>query len=304
MKTLWYSPKDIICDWTIQSLDSLGLHEITPYWFDKMDPPVDDGMLEAARNHKPELILYTSVAAGNWLAKTETFCKLADMAPIIHICYDGSDVGWWHMLEEYHKAQCFKVTVCCDGTYDWPYADEGVTLWAPVDKNYYSEPIPFDDRTIPFGFCGGHAADPRFSIVNYLVRNAGLKVRPREEVFGSYQSYADYFRQCRMILNVAYSAGGHDGNQPKVKQLKARVLETAYAGACLLETRGSAAENWFIPGTDYLTYDNPTEAAWIVKTIGREYAELCARNLRAKALANFTPQIYWGKVFAAFEAAK
>jgi hypothetical protein len=75
------------------------------------------------------------------------------------------------------------------------------------------------------------------------------------------------------------------------------VLECAYAGACLLETRGSAASEWFTPGEDFLTYETWEEAAYVVATASEEYLQECAANLRKKVLERMSPRIFWNKVF-------
>ena len=81
------------------------------------------------------------------------------------------------------------------------------------------------------------------------------------------------------------------------KQFKARCIEVGFAGACLLETRGSAAQDWLTPGLDYLSYDTPEEAAYLVKNAGQDYIQSCAENLHRKVMANYSPEMFWHRVF-------
>jgi len=297
MKVAFIALNDMLCEWMVGGLKDIG-HEVE---FIRLNGLLTWPLEHYAKLAKPDLIVSAPPAGGNFAPTTETYKRLRDIAPSVLLAFDASDVGWHGLLSEYRAAKCFDLYVNCDGCEDWPKENGDLTLCSPVGDSFYNNQRPVLDRPIRFGFCGGHRSDPRFSIVNHLVRNAGLYVRPRDPVYGGYQEYADFLQQCRIVLNICYSAGGPHGQDKMTKQLKARVVETGFAGACLLETRGSPAEKHFIPGVDFLAYDTKEEAEHIVKTASPEYIAKCAANLQRKVKDKFSPVKFWGQVMEALQ---
>jgi hypothetical protein len=297
VRILWLTPSAMVCEWMLGSLESLGNeHIIYPYHYEEHGSPPDDGMLLNAGFYKLDLIVYISVAAGPFLASVTTLKHLRTVAPTAHLCFDASDPGWAERLAEYRANDVFTTAINCDGA-PWPKGPNDETLWCSVDPRPFGDPLPWAERDIAFAFHGAHRNPNRFNIVSPLVAHSGLVVPARDDRYGTYGAYAAFLRRAKIVLNIAFSAGGHHGNQPMTKQLKARVLECAYAGACLLETRGSAAAEWFVPGEDFLTYETWEEAAHVVATASEEYLQECAANLRKKVLERMSPRIFWNKVF-------
>jgi hypothetical protein len=296
LRILWLTPSAMVCEWMLGSLESLDEHEIVQHRFEEHGSPPDEPMFTAAALGGVDLIVYISVAAGPYLAKWQTLKTLRHYAPTVHLCFDASDPGWAERLAEYRAKDVFTTTINCDGA-DFPAGPNDTKLWCSVDPRPFGDPLPWAERDVRFAFHGAHRNQNRYSIVAPLVGAAGLVVPPRDDRYGTYAEYAAFLRRCKIVLNIAYSAGGHHGDAPMTKQLKARVLECAYAGACLLETRGSAASEWFTPGEDFLTYETWEEAAYVVATASEEYLQECAANLRKKVLERMSPRIFWNKVF-------
>ena len=286
---------DMLCEWIDGGLRQLP-HKIETIFLNRLPSP-DRGLREAIYAAKPDLIVYGGPAGGPYCPTYNTMSHIREVAPCIFLCFDASDVGWHAMLAEYRKNQCFDLIVNCDGCDQWPKEGNDITLWCPVGSSFYAPDTPILDRSIKFGFCGGHRAPPRLQIVSYLVGHANLLVRSRQELYGTYQGYADFLCQCRIVLNIAYSAGGPHGQDKMTKQFKARCIEVGFAKACLLETRGSAAADWLTPGVDYLQYETPEEATYLVRTASAEYIAECAENLHKKVMANHSPQVFWDRVF-------
>lgn len=296
MRVCFIALDDMLTEWMVDSIECAG-HECHRVVLNN----IVDSLPLAVLRTSPELIVYAGPAGGPYEPGAENLRLLRDIAPSVFLCFDASDVGWWPLLGAYRRAECFDLVVNCDGCNDWPKLPGEPTLASPVGDSFYAKQIPFLERPIKFGFCGGHRSDPRYSIVSHLVRNAGLQVRARDDRYGGYQAYADFMRSCQAVLNVCYSAGGPHGQDRMTKQIKARVVETGFAGACLLETRGSPVQNFFTPGVDYLTYESKEEAEHIIKSASVDYLQRCAANLHAKIHDKFGPKAFWGTVLGALK---
>jgi hypothetical protein len=96
-----------------------------------------------------------------------------------------------------------------------------------------------------------------------------------------------------MSLNIAWS-----GTEATL-QVKGRVVESALAGCCLLETKGAPTKDWFTPGVDYLEYGDQFEAEQIIRRLQNEpeATQAMGQALRAKVLNNHTPEKFWNRIF-------
>lgn len=154
---------------------------------------------------------------------------------------------------------------------------------------------PLKDRLVPFGFCGGCASPSRWEIIGWLVDNAGLQIKPREELYGTYARYAAFMMETAITISVPFS--GSDNS----RQVKGRVLESGLARTLLLDHISSAAKNWFTPGVDYLEYESREHAASLVRELMNDWprAQRIADSLHDRVKAEHSPAIFWDKVFRA-----
>lgn len=298
MRVLWLSPSDMLTEWMIGSLDSVRGHQREICRYDKLGVPPDRFMLDRADQARPDVILYISQAGGPFCAAPSTFQRLRKIAPIVHLCFDAADIGWDALLAIYREKQCFDLTVACDGAARGPV---DLVLFHPVDPRPYANPPPLADRPIDVGTCGGFPYGLRKEVVDHLVRTVGLVIKPREEVYGSYQRYADFYKSCKIVVDCALSAGGTDGKGPYARTLKTRAIEVGLAGAALVEIRGCALQHWAVEDVAYASYETPEEAE-------REIRNLLAYPARAQVMATvlhdtvrrtMSPEIFWQTVFAA-----
>lgn len=301
MKILWFSPTSIGIELFIGSLDYIR----EPDW--KIENIKYDAygidrtnaiMLQKTLEYSPDVILYISTHYSPYLPKKETFKALRNMASIVQICCDASDPPWYPLIEEYKINQCFDLIVNLDGNRNWPHDDKDVTWFAPVDPRPYSNvPVNYENfvsRPIHCGFSGGDGSPHRRETINHLLANFALKVKPREEIVGTYQKYADFMLQCKSVINMSKS-----GSEAS-RQVKGRVVETALSGACLLEDKGSVTSDWFIPGEDYIEYENKEHLLEIVNSLRDNDEKMfrCAENLHRKIVNNHSPKIIWSKIFS------
>jgi spore maturation protein CgeB len=91
----------------------------------------------------------------------------------------------------------------------------------------------------------------------------------------------------------------------EVGQVKGRVLEAGWAGACLLEHADSPTRNWFTPGVDYAVYRDRNEALMAVHQLLYSdrgvTAQRMADNLARRVRAEHSAEIFWGRVWEALK---
>jgi len=298
MKVLWLSPSDMLTYWIIGSIDCLNDHDVHICRYDRIGLPVDRGMLDFADRVKPDVILYVSQADGPFVAEPSTFRRLRDTAPTVHLCFDAGDIGFERLLNTYKEKQCFDVTVACDGCNMGPV---DLVLFHPVDPRPYAEPL---QRDIALGTCGGFPYGLRKDVSEHLVRKSGLIIKPREEWYNSYPRFADFLKRCRIVLDCALSAGGHDGKGPYTRTLKTRAIETGLAGACLLELRGCALSKYAVEDRDYVTYETKEEAEDKVSDLMRDWDRAAAIAARFHTLVTtrLSPRVFWHEIWTYLRA--
>jgi len=255
-------------------------------------------MIQKTLEYSPDIILYISTAGGPYLPTIKTFKTLRDITTIAQICCDASCPGWHPLIKQYKENECFDLIANLDGCENWPHDDKDLTLISPVDpRPYLNASVNYDSfssRPIHCGFCGGDGSQYRRDILYHLLMNSALRVKPREEKIGTYQKYADFMMRCKIVINMSLSGSGLS------RQVKGRVVETALAGACLLEDNGSATSKWFIPGEDYIEYEGKHNALEIINSLYDNDITMfrCAENLRRKVMTEHSPKVIWNKVFS------
>jgi spore maturation protein CgeB len=95
-----------------------------------------------------------------------------------------------------------------------------------------------------------------------------------------------------MTFNTAFS-----GTEAAL-QVKGRVVESALAGALLLETKGAPTSYWFRPGVDYLEYETTDDAVSLIRQLTHEpeQTQALAMSMRSRILAEHTPAHFWARI--------
>lgn len=294
LKILILSTNNINTEPIINSFINLNYeHRIT--YYDQGNP--NDIMLASALDYMPDVIVYISVAAGPHLASIDTFKKLTGIGATIHFCCDASCPDWHTLLTEYEKNQCFDLTVNIDGNDNWPKFNSGLTMLCPIDHKAYKNTsyISFINRPIHCGFSGGQGSKDRQDMFNYLVEHNAITIKPREEVFGTYNSYVNFLQDSKIILNMANCGSG------KAKQVKARVIEAGLAHCMLLEEKGSAASNWFTEGVHFMEYESKEHALEIIEGLRKKDSLMFnyAERLHNKVMNKYSNDKFWDRVLSA-----
>lgn len=304
MRALWFSFSLITAEPWHKSLRELGHDLDLRFYYDKitnppglLSIPPDREMLDIARNEKPDVILFCGIADGSRLPSAETIRDIRRNIPVILLSGDLSDPPWWPYLNGWARDCGFDLIVNFDGNDGFPKRPgfRDFTALTPIAHEFYPVSKPLKDRLIPFGFCGGCASPSRWEIIGWLVDNAGLQIKPREELYGTYARYATFMLETAITISVPFS--GSDNS----RQVKGRVLESGLARTLLLDHVSSAAKNWFTPGVDYVEYENREHAAFLVRELmnDRPRAQRIADSLHDRVKAEHSPAIFWDKVFKA-----
>lgn len=277
----------------VQSLANLGV-ETTSVIYDAPGTP-DSLIVSKVKETKPDLIVYIG---SRWGQQPSFACltKLAQMCPSIHLCSDAADRPWHDHLRDYDTHGCFTLQVAIDGNDKWPGAERGITCLTPVDPALFPRPKPHAQRGIVCGYAGNPGAGPgsvRTAVLVELLKAKVIDMRARTNLPYTYESFCDFLANCRMSLNVAYSGS------EKALQVKGRVLESALAGALLLESRGSPTSRWFKPGVEYLEYGTPEEVVGIIRRLEREpeLTQQMGEALRKRVLEEHHPRVFWTKIY-------
>lgn len=278
-----------------ETLANLKWGDVTHITYD-IPGTSDHGLYAAVKAQAPDLIVYVGSRWGLQPAIT-TLCKITNsIAPMIHLCSDAADMPWYDLLRDYHMKGAFTLQVAIDGSKNWPCSGVNMTALTPVDPLHFPSEIPHHhERSIGCGYAGNAgsgAGSRRSAILAALLEKRLISLRIRSNLPFTYELYCEYLTSCRMSLNIAYSG------TEAVMQVKGRVLESALAGACLLENKGAPTKDWFEAGVDYLEYENAGDAARLIRLMADkpDLTEAMAFSLRKKVMERHSPAKFWGAI--------
>lgn len=269
------------------------------------DCAMDDELLQEAKLSRPDAIVYISAWQGDFIPFNETLGELNQIAPLIHFLSDGQDPPWWEQLKEFERRKVFSATVNIDGGHAWPGGDgwdgdwtvsNALTLLTPVDTRWYPPAVVgYEERPYAIGYAGNLGGHFRQGLVNRMRHARDFTIRERDHNPQSYPGYADFLRHCRISINTPFTGSG------AARQVKGRVLETGFAGGCLLEWANEATVRWFTPREMYWEYNSVDECAEYSEWLSAHpyLAGQIAKALQHEVRKEHAPGIFWKRVFAA-----
>ena len=270
------------------TLPSLG-HEVTPMPYDHLPHDRHNEVIAAISELKPDLLIFIGAVEsshGRPILRVDSLKKLADIAPMIHMCGDAGDEPWWDTLIEYDRAGCFVAQVSIDGNFNTPINDfkNGIIKLCPVDPREFTNRQPWANRNHFIGLTGSVGHGRRGEMMRYVselpettwIQNV------------SFQDYANFMCHCKVIVNSPMRGSG------KGDHVKARVVETGWAGACLFEAYNDATACWFEPGVEYLEHESLSDIPVLIQ---RTNLDIIARRFHAKVANEHNPEKFWGDVF-------
>jgi hypothetical protein len=294
MKALFLSTSSNETDKYHDCLANLKLGESQIMRYDPLGT-TDQILYSKVKEYAPDLVVYIGVRWGQQPSIAALSAINEKIAPMVHICSDAADTPWHDLLREYHNAGAFSLQVAIDGSRKWPMADSQMTALTPVDPAHFPSDLKLHvERTIDAGYAGNPGSGPfskRTAVLSALLGEKCLDLRIRSNLPYTYEAFCVYLSKVRMSLNIAYTG------TEATTHVKGRVLESALAGACLLETKGSPTCLWFRPGIDYLEYESAAEAASIIRNTPSTTTQVIADSLRKRVLAEHSPLQFWSRIF-------
>jgi len=293
VKILVFKTYTVDCDNKWRSLRCAG-HEVVVTEYDDRPHDRQNEFVEYAKYTSPSAIVYIGAVEahhGKPCLMVDTLRRLKDVAPSVHLCGDAGDEGWWETLELYNKNECFSVQVSMDGSFETPIAKfkNGMILLTPIDVSVFN-PRPWGGRIVG-GTISGGGSFGRSDTYNRLSQVAGFEWHVTSPAI-TYEDVGAFMSRCRVIANHSATGNGRH-------HVKGRVVETGFAGACLLESKNSVTSRWFRPGVEYLEYATPDEAVELLKWTQDcpEVIKQIAENLTAAVNFVHHPKSFWHNVF-------
>src|SRR5258708_31830003 len=278
---------------------------------------MDAELLTLAAGLKPDVILYISAWEGLFVLDNQTLGEMNAIAPLVHMCFDASDPPWHPQMKTFEELGIFALTLNIDGGHEWPGGRDwqagyikaggrgmhdwkianGLTLLTPLDPRAFDGvQAPFNVRLFSVGYAGNAGGWIRNALVQRLQHELkGLfAFKQRDDNLGSYNHYCTFLRHCRVSISVPFTGSN------ATYHVKGRVLESGYAGACLLEWKNDATRAWFTPRFDFEEYESVEEccemAQWLAGHPKR--CEEIAANLHRRVTTEHSPEAFWLAVFS------
>lgn len=248
-------------------------------------------LIEQAQTIKPDVIVYVGAIERYHkrpVPKPDILRRLREVAPSVHIVGDASDKPWWEWLMLYDLQECFSVQVSIDGSFDTPLADSdnGLIKLTPTDPTPFA-PKEWSSKNVRCGMAGGLGHTERMMLINYLCQR-GLLNWQHDLPFAA---MGGFMSDCKLIFNSPMNGTGDSVH------VKGRVIETAWAGACLLEKTNPCTSAWF-PDDLYLRYKWPDDAVAQIEWARQHDAECAdmAKRFREYVKARHHPRVFWNDV--------
>lgn len=294
MKIVALRTYSLSCDPIIEPLRRLG-HDVPEFTFFQPGVPFDHSALPGAIDAIGADLVFMlgqNDDGGGHVPPVEVLAAISEKRPLVHICCDGSEVVWWPQLDRYKAEVPRMYHVNIDGVATGFFDGFGWTTLCPLDHATFGVPS-WNERPIAIGFCGGWGVKhPRGEDVERLLGKGLIEATKRP--FPTYQGFREFMGSCKAVYNHA-----HSGTADHM-HVKARVLETAFAGAVLVEPAGSPTARYFDADEDYLVYKDDADVATWRKIMERPDAGFwrMADRFREKAIDLYSAERFWPKVFA------
>jgi hypothetical protein len=295
MKIAYLRTRTNDCDKFAASLDYLKA-EIIQLKYDEMN---HGEILHRLAEFQPDWILYIGAIPGHHANVPSVLIlrQWSKLAPMVHLCCDGSEPMWRPFLEEYDDEGFFALQLNIDGVKKWPVRpSRGLVTLCPISPNSFAEPACWSDRDILCGFSGLPGCDERATFLRAVAGTLGGEVfQWRKRVEYGADDYADFcafLNRCKLGLNhpAVWSGQGY--------HVKGRLIELGMAGCLPVEKEFSPTENWFQPGIDYLTYRDPKDflgKLWWAAYNPLEASQMALR-LHKKVMAKHRADHVWNEV--------
>lgn len=292
MKVLFFRTHTPDCDKLWLSCEAAG-HTVSCITYDDRPHSRQDEFIAMAREWDPKAIVFIGAIEKfhtRPVMTPDTLKKLRGVAPTIHLCSDGGERVWWEWLNLYEVHGCFDAQVSIDGVTDCPISrfKHGIVLLTPCDPRVF-QPKPWGERTRTAGMLGTMQHGERAQLMYILHHRLGMPLRDRE---GGYAEMAAWLADTKLIVNHPMNGSGTGVH------CKGRVLESGWAGACLLERKNEVTAGWFADN-EYVAYTDYEDCIRKIQWLRDNDAEArgYAERLHAAVSTKHHPARFWEHVF-------
>ena len=195
--------------------------------------------------------------------------QLNDNLVDLHVAWDNPD-------SQFHRT--------------WKEPSNFIRLWVPQDDKYFFKDSQQD---VPVSFIGSVNTAERNQCISFLMANkVPIMVRGGQRMEQlSHEQYASFIRRSKININFPWCNGSFD-------QCKGRVYEALACNSLLLERKNNATNQLFVPGKEYIEFENPQDLAQkIIHYLNNEQERATiAENGYKKFQEKYIAKTFWTRI--------
>lgn len=283
------------CENKWRSIEAAG-HEVRVETYDDRPHDRHRELCDVARDYGPDFIMLVGAVEhchGRPCPQNDVLLELQSIAPSVLMCNDAADPPWWGTLENYMQNNCFSLIVSIDGRLDTPLMGyrRAMHRLTPIDHRPF-KPKPWHEKATRCGMIGGNGGGDRGDIINALSSSGLLNYHHGSSGPGG-RAYDDFATiMCDFKSAFVHPATG-SGQSTHVK---GRVVEAGFAGACVFDRFDSPTKEWFVPGHEFLQYENREHLECLLRDIDDNKLHEIAERFHQKVVTNHHPRVFWSEV--------
>jgi len=295
MKFVVLKPRSADCINYWAGLECIG-HKVIQLCYDELSYDRHNELVQQTIDHKPDVAIFIGAHEKSYpfpVMQPGNLKRIRDKVPLIHLCGDAGDEPWWDQLLNYWRQECFTLQVFIDGVMDSPlmrdiFSYRAMVKLSPIDPRPFSDFFLWKDRNNFIGLTGGHGHHAREDMMEH--------VHKRQDVYWmhdlEYWRMASGMGRCKIIVNCPMTGSAN------YQHVKGRVIETAWAGACLFEQANPHTRRWFKPGLHFIEWNDLKDLDEKLQWARENDAEVgqIAAHMRNHVMLRHHPRVFWKDV--------
>ncbi len=275
-------------------LECIG-HRVIQLRYDDLSYDRHGELVNRVIDYKPDVVVFIGAYEKSHpfpVMQPGNLKRIRDKFPLIHLCGDAGDQPWWDQLLDYDRQECFTLQVFIDGVVSSPLMQNllGRNVMAklsPIDPRPFSDFLLWKDRNNFIGLTGGYGHNARGEMMNHMKQYCSLWMHDVP-----YSVMAAAMGRCKVIVNCPMTGSARH------QHVKGRVIETAWAGACLFEQANPHTRRWFKPGSEFIEWDDLKDLDEKLQWARDNDAEVgeIASHMRDHAMLRHHPSVFWKDV--------
>ena len=269
------------------SFGSTRMGDCSLWFFEENEGHTDENLESACAQRRPDLLVAQILPGYAHNMSPECLGRIRDSGvPVAMIWVDSVHPGIIYEANRY--LPCVTKSFLCDST-----SDGHIPMWYPDDSRMY-RPRAFTERDIFVSFIGssGGAYRERADIIR-KINERGVAIHcaggQREDNL-PFSAIADLYCRSQFTINFSRTASG-------LWQRKARMFESLYSGACLLNQQGPISDPWLEAWRDFIPWKTVDD---LIDILGnhRDSGEQIAKNGLRTVTEKYNAISWWELVVA------